>query len=92
MPQIVIGYAIVAWGLLQVAGFFAEHGLVSELVVRLVLVATVTGLPAVVTGAWFHGKRGRQKFASVEYWVFGALVVIWLVASAAIVIGWTGGR
>lgn len=92
MPQIVIGYVIVAWGLLQVAGFFAEHGLVSELVVRLVLVATVTGLPAVVTGAWFHGKRGRQKFASVEYWVFGALAVIWLAASVAIVIGWTGGN
>ncbi len=90
MPQIIVGYAIVAWGLLQVAGFFAEHEIVSELVVRLVLVATVTGLPAVVTGAWFHGKRGRQKFEPVEYWVFGVLGLIWLVASTVIVIGWGG--
>ncbi|MGD8698529.1 MAG: serine/threonine-protein kinase [Gemmatimonadales bacterium] len=90
MPQIVIAYVIVGWGLLQVAGFFAEHGMVSELVVRLVLVATVTGLPAVVTGAWFHGKRGRQRFEPVEYWVFGGLALIWLIASVAIVIGWTG--
>jgi hypothetical protein len=89
MPQIIVGYVIVAWGLLQVVGFFAEHGMMTELVVRLVLVATVTGLPAVVTGAWFHGKRGHQKFASVEYWVFGALALIWLVASAAIVIAWS---
>lgn len=89
MPQIIVGYVIVAWGLLQVVGFFAEHGMVSELVVRLVLVATATGLPAVVTGAWFHGKRGHQRFASVEYWVFGGLAVIWLVASVAIVIAWS---
>lgn len=88
MPQIIIGYVIVAWGLLQVVGFFAEHGMVSELVVRLVLVATVTGLPAVVTGAWFHGKRGRQRIEPAEYWVFGGLALIWLVASVAIVIGW----
>jgi len=88
MPQIIVGYVIVAWGLLQVVGFFAEHGMVSELVVRLVLVATATGLPAVVTGAWFHGKRGHQRFAPMEYWVFGALAVIWLVSSVAIVIGW----
>jgi len=91
LPQIIIAYGIVGWGLLQAAGFFAEHGMVSELVVRLVLVATVTGLPAVVTGAWFHGKRGRQKFEPLEYWVFGGLALIWLIASAAIVIGWTGG-
>ncbi|MGD8867725.1 MAG: serine/threonine-protein kinase [Gemmatimonadales bacterium] len=88
MPQIIIGYVIVAWGLLQVVGFFAEHGMVSELVVRLVLVATVTGLPAVVTGAWFHGKRGRQKLEPVEFWVFGALALVWLVTSVGIVIGW----
>jgi hypothetical protein len=50
----------------------------------------VTGFPAVLVGAWFHGKKGRQKFESLEYWFFGGLAVVWLVVSALILFAWRG--
>ncbi len=44
-----------------------------------------------ITGAWFHGKRGRQKIEPLEYWVFGGLALIWLAVSAFILIQWRNG-
>ncbi len=91
LPQITGAYALVAWLLLQVVDQLADRDVLPEVAYRLVLVAAVTGLPAVLTGAWFHGKRGRQKVEAVEYWVFGALGLIWLAVSALILVGWRGG-
>ncbi len=91
LPQIMGGYALGAWVILQVMDQLADRAVLPEVAYRLVLVAVVTGLPAVLTGAWFHGKRGRQKVEAVEYWVFGALGVIWLVVSTLILIRWRGG-
>lgn len=91
LPQITGAYALVAWLLLQVVDQLADRDVLPEVAYRLVLVAAVTGLPAVLTGAWFHGKRGRQRVEAVEYWVFGALGLIWLAVSALILVGWRGG-
>ncbi len=91
LPQIIGGYALVAWVILQVVDQLADRDVLPEVAYRLVLVAAATGLPAVLTGAWFHGKRGRQKVEAVEYWVFGALGLIWLVVSTLILIRWRGG-
>jgi tRNA A-37 threonylcarbamoyl transferase component Bud32 len=88
LPQIMIAFGAVAWGVLGVFDQLADRGVLPEVAYRLALVAVVTGFPAVVTGAWFHGKKGRQRFEPVEYWVFGGLALIWLVVSAFILIQW----
>lgn len=88
LPQIVIAYGAVAWGLLELTSQLVERTVLPEIAYQLVLVAVATGLPAVVTGAWFHGKKGQQRFEPVEYWVFGGLALIWLAVSAVILIGW----
>jgi serine/threonine protein kinase len=90
IPQIALIYGFFALGIFGVAANLADRGIISEVVFRLVLVAEVTGLPAVLVGAWFHGRRGRQKFEPVEYWVFGALGLVWLVVSVVILLTWTG--
>jgi serine/threonine protein kinase len=88
LPQIVVAYGAVAWGLLELTSQLADRAVLPDLAYQLVLVAMATGVPAVVAGAWFHGKKGEQRFEPVEYWVFGGLALVWLAASAAIVIGW----
>ena len=90
MLQIVLAYGAMAVGASQLAWMLVESGTVQQVVFRLVLVSVVTGFPAVLVGAWFHGKKGRQKFESVEYWVFGGLAVVWLVVSALILFAWSG--
>ncbi|UCF19005.1 MAG: serine/threonine protein kinase [Gemmatimonadota bacterium] len=88
MPQITAATAAVAWGVLQVADVLADRAIMPEVAFKLVLVAVVTGIPAVLTGAWFHGKKGRQKFALIEYWLFGGLALVWLAVSALILLRW----
>ncbi len=88
MPQIILAYGAVCWGLLGVADQLADRAVLPEVAYRLVLVAVLTGLPAMLTGAWFHGKKGRQEFTRVEYWLFGALAVVWLGVSTLILIKW----
>jgi len=90
MLQIVLAYGAMAVGASQLAWMLVESGTVQEVVFRLVLVSVVTGFPAVLVGAWFHGKKGRQKFEPVEYWVFGGLAAVWLVVSALILFFWRG--
>jgi len=90
LPQIVLGYGAIAWGLLELSAQLVERGILPEVAYQLVLVAAATGLPAVLTGAWFHGKKGQQEFEPIEYWVFGGLAVVWLVISAVILVGWLG--
>ncbi len=88
--QIILAYGAMAVGASQLAWMLVESGTVHRVVFRLVLVSALTGFPAVVVGAWFHGKKGRQKFEPVEYWVFGGLALVWLVVSALILFAWRG--
>ncbi len=86
--QIAMLNGAIAWGLLEAIGELVEHGILPEVGYRLALVSTITGLPAVLIGAWFHGKAGRQKFRVLEYWLFAALALIWLGASAVVLFSW----
>jgi serine/threonine protein kinase len=88
--QIVLAYGAMAVGASQLAWMLVESGVVHRVIFQLVLVSVVTGFPAVLVGAWFHGKKGRQRFEPIEYWVFGALGLIWLVVSGLIVFAWRG--
>ncbi|NIN73344.1 MAG: protein kinase [Gemmatimonadetes bacterium] len=88
LPQIIIGYGAFAWAVLQLSWLLVESDVLPRVVFDLALVAVGTGFPAVVTGAWFHGKKGRQEFEPFEYWVFGGLALIWLVVSGFIIIQW----
>ncbi len=74
--------------MLEVSSQLVDMEVVSNVVYRMAWVAVLTGLPAVFIGAWFHGKKGRQEFQPIEYWLFGGLAVIWLVVSSLILIGW----
>lgn len=88
IPQIAAVYVAGALGVLEVASQLVERSILPDVTYRLVLVAVATGLPAVLTGAWFHGKKGKQKFTAVEYWVFGILALVWLVVSAVLLVSW----
>jgi len=84
VPQIVVLYIVLAWGALSVIDQLADRDVVPELVYRFSLVSLLAGLPAVLVGSWFHGKKGDQPVRKVEYWLFGALALIWLVTSALV--------
>jgi serine/threonine protein kinase len=88
LPQIIIGYGAFAWAVLQLSWLLVESRVLPRVVFDLALVAVVTGFPAVLTGAWFHGKKGRQEFEPIEWWVFSGLALIWLLVSAFILIEW----
>ena len=59
-------YATGAWGFLQGVGYVTElFGWPTELP-RVVAFALLTGLPAVIVVAWFHGDRGDQRVSGTE--------------------------
>jgi TolB-like protein len=59
-------YATGAWGFLQGVGYVTElFGWPTELP-RVVAFALLTGLPAVIVVAWFHGERGDQRVSGTE--------------------------
>ena len=37
-------------------------------------------------GSWFHGEVGRQRSTAVEWLLYGAIGVVWLVASAVLLL------
>ncbi len=84
VPQIVVLYIVLAWGALSVIDQLADRDVLPELVYRFSLVSLLSGLPAVLVGAWFHGKKGDQPVRKIEYWLFGALALLWLVMSALV--------
>ncbi len=88
LPQAVVVYGAVAWAFLAAVDQLADRDILPEVAYKLALVAVVTGLPAVLIGAWFHGKRGRQEFTRMEYWLFGGLGLIWLAVTALLLLNW----
>ena len=88
IPQIMAIYAAVGLAALGIAADLVDRNILPDVAYELALVSVVTGLPAVVTGAWFHGRKGRQKFTTLEFWVFGGLALIWLAVSVVILVNW----
>lgn len=88
IPHVMVVYIATGFGVLELVDQLVGNDVMPGFAYHLALVSYVTGLPAVLIGAWFHGKKGRQEFQPVEYWLFGALGLIWLAVSAVIVIKW----
>lgn len=88
VPHIVAVYGAAGMGALEVVSQLVERSILPEVAYRLALVSFAVGFPAVLVGAWFHGKKGRQRFSRVEYWLFGALALVWLAVSALVLVKW----
>jgi hypothetical protein len=88
VPHVAALYIPGGFGVLELVDQLVGNDILPDVAYPLALVSCVTGLPAVLIGAWFHGKKGRQEFQPVEYWLFGALGLIWLAVSAIIVVTW----
>ena len=60
LPHIVGLYVVLALGTLGFIAELADRDIVPEQVYQVSLVSCICGLPAVLVGAWFHGKKGDQ--------------------------------
>ena len=63
-----------------------ERGILGPTALDLSIASYLIGAPAVLILTWFHGKAGRQRFKRLEYFLVGAVVLIWLAVIAAILI------
>jgi len=70
-----LGYAAVAWTLLQGLEYLVEtfHG--PELLRQLATLAFIFGFPVALVVAWYHGDRGEQRVTAVELAILAALLV-----------------
>lgn len=86
VAQWTLAYAAGAYTLLHAVEMISGAFGWSHLVVRLVALALLLGTPMVVTVAWFHGHRGRQRIGGYELLLVSALLavsggVLWLVGN-----------
>ena len=51
---------------------------------ELLLAFLIVGLPGAMVIAWFHGEKGPQDMPRIEAWVLGALALLWVAWSVAI--------
>lgn len=86
VPGIVAVYAAGGFGVLELVDQLVGHGMLPEVSYQLALVTYLSGIPAVVTGAWLHGERGRQMFSRIEYSIYGVVVVVWAIASFVVLL------
>ena len=86
------GYFAVAWGLLEVLGFLASQFAWPSLIVRGATVALGTGIFVVITIAWNHGDRGRQRATSGELLLLALIVGSGGVLTYLLAPGGTTGR
>jgi TolB-like protein/Tfp pilus assembly protein PilF len=71
-----LGYVAVAWGLLQALEFAVGTFDWPILLTRVAAVVAVTGLPLVLTVAWFHGDRGEQRVTRLEAFIVATLLLV----------------
>ena len=82
-----VGYAAAAWVLLQVMGLIASTYEWPLVVMRIAVVAAITGFAITVVVAWFHAERGEQSVSRVEIAILTIVVllggvVVWRTARA----------
>ncbi|MEN8006260.1 MAG: tetratricopeptide repeat protein [Candidatus Krumholzibacteriota bacterium] len=62
VPQIVSGYVLGGWGVLQFLAFLESRMTVSPHLVNLIGLALLFLLPSVITLAWVHGRPGKDTW------------------------------
>ena len=74
-----IAYAIAAWVVAQVVGFFVEQGYVGRVWLDGTLLLLLLGLLAALVAIWHHGEEGRQQTSRLEVAAYGVLAVAGVV-------------
>jgi len=78
-------YAALLWALLQVVDLLAEAELVSESVVRWMILLGVVGFPLMLIGSWFvESPWKKRRWTSIA----GDLLIIVAIAVAAVLFAW----
>ncbi len=80
LPETLLIYGPVGWGLMQLADQLVQQGVVPHAVYLLTLVTVIAGLPASIVVAWHHGLRGRQRVTSTEVWLLVGILIAWISA------------
>jgi hypothetical protein len=86
LPQIVVATAVILYALLQFVQMLAEQGVVSNTVFLIALITFGCGVAASGVGAWFHGKKGRQKVQPLEVSLYVVIGVVWLALALFVVL------
>jgi DNA-binding SARP family transcriptional activator/tRNA A-37 threonylcarbamoyl transferase component Bud32 len=86
VPHALAAYLAGGFVLVELVGEMVSRELVADVFSELSLLTYALGAPAVGIVAWFHGRRGRQKFERLEYCLLGALAVLWLALSVSILL------
>lgn len=76
MAQWVLGYAAVAWALLQGVGMMADTYAWSPLPMRIGVALSVLGFFLTLVIAWFQGERGQQKVTRLEVVLIAIVVLV----------------
>jgi len=79
-------YLAAGFVLVELVSRMVGRDLVADVFSELSLLTYALGAPAVAVVAWFHGKRGRQRFERLEYCLLGALALLWLSLSISILL------
>lgn len=61
-----LSYLAGAWSFVQVVALLSDVFAWHEIVSRAAVLCAAWGVPVAVVFAWFHGPRGRQRFAALE--------------------------
>jgi serine/threonine-protein kinase len=78
LPQIVVATTVVLYVVLEFVDMLADRGLVSETFFQIALNTFGCGVAASGVGAWFHGKKGRQKVQLLEVALYVVIGIVWL--------------
>ena len=81
LPVVVAFFLLGSWGILFVGNNLVEAGVLGVAASPLLLIALVSGLPAAVIRAWFHGKPGTHPTSLPERWMLGAVILMWIAFS-----------
>lgn len=86
VPHALAAYLVGGYVLVEFVDLLTSRGLLAAVFNELALLTCALGAPAVAIVAWFHGKRGRQKFERLEYCLLGVLALLWLSLTVSILL------
>jgi TolB-like protein/Flp pilus assembly protein TadD len=84
--RFVVGYAVAAWVVAQVVGFFVEQGYTGRTILDVVLFLLIVGFFAMLVIVWYHGEGGRQGVERLEA-VLLAICIVVAVAGSFVIAG-----